>query len=174
VHAQVTQQTADSCNRFTRLENMSAVIHTHAAVMCSCTSGSAPAACSQTCTGTCAFCITLCTQSDNRQQTAVIDYTRLETCQQSFIHMLMCSKLRSAQQPVSVHVCGTLSFCNNPVHTQVTQQTDSCHRLCRLENMPAVIHTCCMCLVPQACLQPVSVHVLALCAFAITPYALTQ
>jgi hypothetical protein len=65
-------------------------------------------------------------QSDNRQQTAVIDYTRLETCQQSFIHMLMWFETQVCPAACfCTCVLALCAFCNNPVHAQVTQQTDS-------------------------------------------------
>jgi hypothetical protein len=99
----------------------------------------------------CAFCITLCMQSDTTDRTAVIDYTK-KTCQQSSAHAVMCL-VPQVLQPVSVHVLALCAFCNNPVHAQVTTDSRQPSSIAsRLENM-SVIHThAVMCLVPQVSL----------------------
>jgi hypothetical protein len=57
-----------------------------------------------------------------------------------------------------------ITLCTGPAaHSQQTAEPP------QLQNMSAVIHThAVMCLAPGPALQPVSVHVLALCAFRIT------
>jgi hypothetical protein len=72
VHAQVTQQTGRLVIDYTRLENMSAVIHTHA-VMCLVPQASCSLFLLHV-LALCAFCNNPVRTSDNRQQTAVIDY----------------------------------------------------------------------------------------------------
>jgi hypothetical protein len=84
---------------YTRLENMSAVIHTHA-VMCL-YSQALPCSLFLNMYWHFAFCNNPVHAQSDRQQTAVIDYTRLENMSVIHTYAVMCLVPQVALQPVS-------------------------------------------------------------------------
>jgi hypothetical protein len=112
VHAQVTQQTADIVIDYTRLENMSAVIHTHA-VMCS----YLPCSLFLCMYGTLYSAITLCMHSDDNRHACCRLY-------KAGSHSYTCCDATSGL-PCGLFLYWHFVFCNNPVHAKVTtrQQT---------------------------------------------------
>jgi hypothetical protein len=139
---------------YTRLENMSAVIHTHA-VMCL-YSRALPCSLFLNMYWHFAFCNNPVHAQSDRQQTAVIDYTRLENM--SVIHTIRCDVSGTSGSPCLFPTCtGTLCILHNPVHAQVQQTADSCHRLYKArKHVSSHSYTCCDVSGTSGLPQPVS------------------